>query len=147
MSYDIVRLFGQLVILYYKKKPVNQSAARATLLYPLCLSLSEMGRTEDCALWEKNNHRYHTLNRPIKYLYPDIDHTWREFRNSAFCFSTQETTICAENDRKMMTDSSALCAHQEIWRYGSGVWSIYIIQAHNAFLGKNWPFCEKRLGK
>ena len=38
MSYDIVRLFGQLVILYYKKKPVNQSAARATLLYPLCLS-------------------------------------------------------------------------------------------------------------
>ena len=38
MSYDIVRLFGQLVILYYKKKSVNQSAARATLLYPLCLS-------------------------------------------------------------------------------------------------------------
>ena len=38
MSYDIVRLFGQLVILYYKKKPVNQSAACATLLYPLCLS-------------------------------------------------------------------------------------------------------------
>ena len=47
MSYDIVRLFGQLVILYYKKKPVNQSAARATLLSP---ALSEMSRTEDCAL-------------------------------------------------------------------------------------------------
>ena len=56
---------------------------------------------------------------------------------SAFLLNSQETTICAENDRKMMTDSSALCAHQEIWRYGSGVWSIYIIQAHNAFLGKN----------
>ena len=44
----------------------------------------------------------------------------------------------------MMTDSSALCAHQEIWRYGSGVWSIYIIQAHNAFLGKKLTVLRKK---
>ena len=39
ISYDIVRLFGQLIILYLKKNLfINQSAVHATLFYLLCFS-------------------------------------------------------------------------------------------------------------
>ena len=49
MSCDIARLFGQLVILYCKKKLFNQSAARATLLYPLCFSRLMRNELNDLA--------------------------------------------------------------------------------------------------
>ena len=39
ISYDIVRLFGQLIILYFKKNLfINQSAVHAMLFYLLCFS-------------------------------------------------------------------------------------------------------------
>ena len=49
MSCDIARLFGQLDILYYKKNLFNQSAARATLLYPLCFSRLMRNELNDLA--------------------------------------------------------------------------------------------------
>ena len=59
MSCDIARLFGQLVILYCKKKLFNQSAARATLLYPLCFSRLMRNELNDLAekksSWVINN--------------------------------------------------------------------------------------------
>ena len=60
MYCDIARLFGQLVILYCKKKKLfNQSAARATLLYPLCFSRLMRNELNDLAekksSWVINN--------------------------------------------------------------------------------------------
>ena len=49
MSCDIARLFGQLDILYCKKNLFNQSAARATLLYPLCFSRLMRNELNDLA--------------------------------------------------------------------------------------------------
>ena len=49
MSCDIARLFGQLDILYCKKNLFNQSAARATFLYPLCFSRLMRNELNDLA--------------------------------------------------------------------------------------------------
>ena len=48
ISCDIVQLFGKLDILYCKK-PVYQSAACATLLYPLCFSCLIRNEQKDLA--------------------------------------------------------------------------------------------------
>ena len=54
ISCDILRLFGQLVILYCKKNLFNQSAAHTTFLYPLCFYRLMRNELKDSAEKKSN---------------------------------------------------------------------------------------------